>query len=261
MRNAKKEISERQKVLDAIKKDEVPPVRPSFRAPETLRSVSSLFNHGLITKVASDTAQKIARLNAKIGSQLNSGLLANILTQDKPIPLVLDESGQTVDASGKQIQLTAPVPTLKANIRAKKRDLFKTQMQESKPEEIQESTFFDSRIGVKPAIRLKRSLKFHEPGKFQQLAHKIRMKAQLEKLQNEISQIARKTGISSATKLALIAPKTEALNEDVPNLEWWDSVILVAGYPSEEDLSAIKISTITNLVEHPFQMRPPSEYS
>ena len=42
------------------------------------------------------------------------------------------------------------------------------------------------------------------------------MKAQLEKFQNEISQIARKTGI--ITKLALIAPKTE----EVPNVEWWD---------------------------------------
>jgi U4/U6 small nuclear ribonucleoprotein PRP3 len=81
-----------------------------------------------------------------------------------------------------------------------------------------------------------------------QMAERIRMKAQLEKLQNEISQIARKTGISSATKLALIAPKTEALNEDVPNIEWWDSVIL-----------NVSDSTITNLVEHPAQMRPPSK--
>ncbi|XP_033207455.1 uncharacterized protein LOC117167015 [Belonocnema kinseyi] len=259
MRNAKREISERQKVLDAIKKDDVlPPVRPSFRAPETLQSVSSMFNHGLLTKSDSETARKIALLNNSIVSKLNSGLLASIMAT-KPTPLILDESGKTVDVTGKEIQLTQPVPTLKANIRAKRRDLFKTQMQESKPEEIQESTFFDSRIGVKPAIRLKRALKFHDPGKFQQLAHKIRMKAQLEKLQNEISQIARKTGISSATKLALIAPKTEALNEDVPNMEWWDSVILVAGYPSEEDLSAIKISTITNLVEHPFQIRSPTE--
>ena len=54
----------------------------------------------------------------------------------------------------------------------------------------------------------------------------FRMKAQLEKLQNEISQIARKTGISSATKLALIAPKTDIHSEDVPAMEWWDSVIL-----------------------------------
>jgi U4/U6 small nuclear ribonucleoprotein PRP3 len=52
------------------------------------------------------------------------------------------------------------------------------------------------------------------------------LQAQLEKLQNEISQIAKKTGITSATKLALIAPKAEQREEEIPNVEWWDSVIL-----------------------------------
>lgn len=52
------------------------------------------------------------------------------------------------------------------------------------------------------------------------------VKAQLEKLQSEISQIAKKTGISSATKLAQIAPKEQA-EDHVPNVEWWDSVILL----------------------------------
>lgn len=117
-------------------------------------------------------------------------------------------------------------------------------------------------LGVKSAVRGKRALKFHEPGKFVQIADRIRVKAQLEKLQNEISQIARKTGISSATKLALIAPKTEALNEDVPNVEWWDSVILNGDYNSSVDdvNKVINANTITNLVEHPAQMRPPSKY-
>lgn len=114
---------------------------------------------------------------------------------------------------------------------------------------------------MKAAVRGKRALKFHEPGKFVQIAERIRVKAQLEKLQNEISQIARKTGISSATKLALIAPKTEALNEDVPIVEWWDSVILNGEYnPSMNDVKqVINVNTITNLVEHPAQMRPPSK--
>ena len=46
-------------------------------------------------------------------------------------------------------------------------------------------------------------------GKYMKLGQTIRTKAQLEKLQSEISSSARKTGISSATKLALIAPTTE----------------------------------------------------
>ena len=124
-------------------------------------------------------------------------------------------------------------------------------------------TFTFNFSAVKPAVRGKRALKFHEPGKFVQIAERVRMKSQLEKLQNEISQIARKTGISSATKLALIAPKTEALSEEVPNVEWWDSVILQEGYENAEsnDIEKIvKVSTITNLVEHPAQMRPPSKF-
>jgi hypothetical protein len=47
------------------------------------------------------------------------------------------------------------------------------------------------------------------------------MKDQLEKLQNEILQTANKTGITSATKPALNAPKAED-REEIPNAEWWD---------------------------------------
>ena len=261
MANAQREIEERKRALKAIKQEETAPVKPLLKTRDSLPTVGSMYNQGLLSKTDSDKARKIAALQAQIRSKLSSGLLGNVSVPDKPTPLILDESGRTVDITGKEVQLTQVVPTLKANIRAKKREEFKAQLQESKgPEEIQDTHFFDTRIGVKPAVRGKRTLKFHEPGKFQQLAERIRMKAQLEKLQNEISQIARKTGISSATKLALIAPKTEALSEDVPNVEWWDSVILTGGYPNEDEPTTIKSSTITNLVEHPTQMRPPSMY-
>ena len=56
--------------------------------------------------------------------------------------------------------------------------------------------------------------------------------AQLEKLQMEIAQAAKKTGIQASTKLALIAPKREMREGEVPNIEWWDSYIL----PSNIDL-------------------------
>ncbi|XP_034945371.1 uncharacterized protein Prp3 [Chelonus insularis] len=259
MANAQREIEERKRALKAIKQDDVS-IKPSFKARDPLPLVSSMYTQGLLSKTDSDRARKIAALQAQIKSKFNSGLLNNLNIPDKPTPLILDESGRTVDITGKEVQLTHVVPTLKANIRAKKREEFKAQLQESKgPEEIQDTHFFDTRIGVKIPTRGKRALKFHEPGKFQQLADRIRMKAQLEKLQNEISQIARKTGISSATKLALIAPKTEALIEDVPNVEWWDSVIMSSGYPTRDEQVQIKVTTITNLVEHPIQVKPPTE--
>lgn len=147
-------------------------------------------------------------------------------TSDKPAPLILDSEGRTIDVTGKEVQLTHVVPTLKANIRARKREVFSQQMHDKSSEETTESTFIDPRIPTKSSIRTKRALRFHEPGKFQQLAERMRMKFQLEKLQNEISQIARKTGISSAAKLAQLAPKGEDEVEEIPDMEWWDSVII-----------------------------------
>lgn len=54
----------------------------------------------------------------------------------------------------------------------------------------------------------------------------LRAKVQLEQLQSEIASVARKTGISSATKLALIAPSKELFDETIPIIEWWDAAIL-----------------------------------
>lgn len=257
-----KEIEQRKKELKVATKA----VKPIL-ANTDLTAVGSVYNQGFLSKIDSDKAKKMAALKAAIDSKLkNAGhLLANLPKPDKPVPLILNESGKMVDSSGKEIQLAHALPTLKANIRAKKREEFKAQLQDSKSyDDLQETHFFDNRIEVKPFQRGKRALKFHEQGKFVEMARRIRMKAQLEKLQNEISQSARKTGISSATKLALIAPKIEAHSEDVTNVEWWDSVIL-NGDDYNTDMSDInnyvKVSTITNLVEHPTQMRPPTEPS
>lgn len=42
----------------------------------------------------------------------------------------------------------------------------------------------------------------------------------------EIAQAAKKTGIQASTKLALIAPKKELGEGEIPHIEWWDSFIL-----------------------------------
>lgn len=81
----------------------------------------------------------------------------------------------------------------------------------------------------------------------------------MEKLQSEIFQIAKKTGISSAAKLALIAPKTPAMEDHVPDCEWWDSVIMTGDKFSLDATPTLKDEAISNLVEHPTQMRPPSK--
>lgn len=244
MANAQREIEERKKALsaNAQTKPETPSVNPE----------------------ESDRAKKIAFLQAQIKAKLSGISLTTIVPpiQEKPKPLILDEQGRTVDNAGRAINIPTLAPTLKANIRAKKKETFNKTTTHQERIVIEEGTkFVDDRINIKPAIRNKRALRFHEPGKFQQMAEKIRMKAKLEKLQNEISQIARKTGVSSATKLALIAPKQDSHSDDVPSMEWWDSVILSCDLNTMDgDKIAIRESAITNLIEHPTQMKPPSKY-
>lgn len=75
-------------------------------------------------------------LQAQIQSKLSTGVLPGVLSgissglnaaplgslipqrpaqQEKPVPLILDSEGRTVDSSGKEVQLTHLVPSLKVN--------------------------------------------------------------------------------------------------------------------------------------------------
>lgn len=82
----------------------------------------------------------------------------------------------------------------------------------------------------------------------------------MEKLQKQIQSIAKKTGISSAAKLAMVAPKKE-LDEETPEAEWWDRGILPSQSYDDldrqtEDIEGL-LQGITNLIEHPIQKEPP----
>lgn len=236
---------------------------------------------------AIEKARKAAELQARIQSQLamkpgilgalgNTGphnlvALANLHAMgiappkveakevNKPTPLILDDKGRTVDASGKEVELTHRMPTLKANIRAVKREQFRQQLKEKPGDDLESTSYFDQRVSITPAQRPRRGFKFHEQGRFEKIAQRIRTKAQLERLQSEIAQAAKKTGIQASTKLALIAPKKEIGEGEVPNIEWWDSFIL----PSNIDLTPdtkfeeFELFGVTNLVEHPAQISPP----
>ncbi|KAG8560353.1 hypothetical protein GDO81_014938 [Engystomops pustulosus] len=230
---------------------------------------------------AIEKARKAAELQARIQAQLSlkPGLIGNtnmvglanlhamgiappkveLKDQTKPTPLILDDQGRTVDATGKEIELTHRMPTLKANIRAVKREQFKQQLKEKPSDDLESNTFFDPRVTITPSQRTKRSFKFHERGKFEKIAQRLRTKAQLEKLQAEISQAAKKTGIQTTTRLALIAPKKEIKEGEIPDNEWWDSFILPHGADLRPEALAVRkdFHGITNLVEHPAQLSPP----
>lgn len=175
MANAQKEIEERKRTLDAPKNNIV-----NTNVPIPTPSIYGI-PMGLMNRGDADKARKIAQLQAQIKNKLSSGILANTVIQipvapDKPTPLILDDEGRTIDKSGKAVQLTHVAPTLKANIRAKKREQFRSHQGEKITEESAETKFYDSRIGAKPPLRNKRALRFHEPGKFVQLAERQRMR-------------------------------------------------------------------------------------
>ena len=58
-----------------------------------------------------------------------------------------------------------------------------------------------------PAVRKSRQLVFHKKGKFEEMANRQRAKEKLEKLQQEIAQIAKRTGIAVDNKVTIIQPK------------------------------------------------------
>ncbi|XP_071941694.1 U4/U6 small nuclear ribonucleoprotein Prp3-like [Antedon mediterranea] len=249
MVQARKQITARKEQIDALsmmRKPAIPTLMPESQSQ-------------LLAKEALDKAKRAAEIQARIQAQMASSGLGKHLS--KPTPLILDDQGRTIDASGNTIQLTQRMPTLKANIRAKKREEFKAV--QDKPDIQLDDThkFFDQRVTLQPAVRPRRGFKFHEKGKYQMVAQRVRAKAQLEKLQSEIAQAAKKTGISSAARLALIQPKKTFRENEIPDVEWWDSVILkVDSYAGLDGKDKNEyIVGVTHLVEHPIQLKPPSD--
>ncbi|NXG40826.1 PRPF3 protein, partial [Psilopogon haemacephalus] len=285
MEAATRQIEERKKQLSFISPPTPQPKISSSSQSERLPIGNTIQPSQAATFMndAIEKARKAAELQARIQAQLalKPGLIGNanmvglanlhamgiappkveLKDQTKPTPLILDEQGRTVDATGKEIELTHRMPTLKANIRAVKREQFKQQLKEKPSEDMESNTYFDPRVSITPAQRQKRTFKFHEKGKFEKIAQRLRTKAQLEKLQAEISQAARKTGIHTSTKLALITPKKELKEGEIPEIEWWDSYIIPNGLDLKGGTSSKRDEYfgITNLVEHPAQLSPPGD--
>ena len=85
--------------------------------------------------------------------------------------------------------------------------------------------------------------------------------AQLEKLQKQIQETAKKTGITSAAKLAKVMKADELDSKVIPNVEWWDKAILPnQKYEVLYGTGGDRYVGVTNLVEHPLQKDLPSKF-
>lgn len=76
------------------------------------------------------------------------------------------------------------------------------------------------------ARRVRKAFNFVEKGTYEMQAAKERIQAKLSKLQNTISTAAKQTGISSAVRLAIVTPAAAEVSDDLPDIEWWDRVLL-----------------------------------
>lgn len=110
---------------------------------------------------------------------------------------------------------------------------FTTPMPSTKPTQIKKKEpdiieYLDPRLSVKSAQRSRRpTFEFKAQGEFEKLANVQRSKAKLDKLQSEISRVAKHTGISSAVKLAIVTPSGMEMNDAyIPKIEWWDEIVL-----------------------------------
>merc|ERR1712080_308340 len=155
-------------------------------------------------------------LPIKSTAELNA---ISITEMTKPAAVVLDEEGNAIDqATGRQIQISQRMPTLKINIREKKKEQLKLNADFVMPLE-EEEKFHDYRVHTPlNAQRGRRSFTFHLQGKFQQLGQKMRAKAQMEKLKSQIQAVAKKTGISSAAKLAQVAKEEDKESKYIPDV-------------------------------------------
>ncbi|KAI0978586.1 hypothetical protein GJ496_007402 [Pomphorhynchus laevis] len=238
-------------------------------------------------------AKQLVDLQSRISMQMGS--LANVLgvseERERPVYVTIDRDGRTIDTrTGQILHMESRLPTLKANIRAQRHDISRgtasvlpsenrtTFMQLSpvkkkslSPPSLPATTQFysqhvDSRVIMKPVVKQKRKgFNFVNKGKYEELAKKMRAKERLELLQKDIEENVKKTKIVAESKYVLIHQSRKSLQEVIPNIEWWDTVIIhdrnydrLIGNPEQDKK---RLFGISNLVEHPMQIKPQASHN
>ena len=164
---------------------------------------------------------------------------------------------EQIAAAQKNLQLSSQLGSIRPPIQQHQRPASTTPSIADKKEHAVEgrgkneavNPYWDSSQKSEINVRRPRTLRFIEKGKFEAEAQQLRAKEQLEKLQKQITESARKAGMESVVDIDI-----SVLQETIPEVEWWDSVILKA--PSYDDLDTmVKYETITHYVQHPVPIK------
>lgn len=242
--------------------------KPSDRLKETVLRPEEA---SAFTQLHMEKMQRLNEMKSRISkgvSNLNlktPALVLDAMSSEQLVPAAIKrEPGQAaVTKSDQKIEEKKPTPAQAAALL-----LQKAEPDSSTGSGMAIQEFLDPRLHLKPAIRSRRLLEFKAPGSYEKLAKIQRSKAKLERLQSEIEKAAKQTGISSAVKLAIVTPTglpETSTGEYIPEVEWWDEVVLGNGkqyndIPSLEQAPVERYAdTITDLVEHPIQLKPPDE--
>eukprot|EP00897_Mesotaenium_endlicherianum_P004436 jgi/Mesen1/401/ME000010S_10855 len=196
--------------------------------------------------------------------------------QKKPPRLKLDAQGRLVDEEGNVMEepKTGPMSTLKVNINKQKKEAFKILRPELE-EDPQDNPFYDPRMGserLKLVRPRKASFQFVEEGQWTRQAEGQRFRAQFGEAKAKelrVKQAAMAKAKDEDVNPNLIAVgerapadvKEEKPLDPIPDVEWWDAVLLPSkSYGNVQgDAFNIREDKITLYVEHPVPIEPPAE--
>eukprot|EP00188_Purpureofilum_apyrenoidigerum_P004407 Plantae.Rhodophyta-Purpureofilum_apyrenoidigerum.ctg4976.p1 GENE.Plantae.Rhodophyta-Purpureofilum_apyrenoidigerum.ctg4976~~Plantae.Rhodophyta-Purpureofilum_apyrenoidigerum.ctg4976.p1 ORF type:complete len:540 (+),score=129.45 Plantae.Rhodophyta-Purpureofilum_apyrenoidigerum.ctg4976:194-1813(+) len=193
-----------------------------------------------ISSVADRLAQLEAKVMPKLGQVLAGGIQSDATGLKTPLKMELSSipikpvTSLTVNVN------KARQEKLKKTLRVEKSDLLETDPSKNK--------YFDPRLNLAPATRPQRQgFRFVEEGTFVSKGEKIREKAELERIQEELRQKEKST--SSAPQVLLL--KSEE-TEEIPEVEWWDIPFLVnSSYDDLENTDSLREDRVTKFVHHP----------
>lgn len=189
--------------------------------------------------------------------------------------LRLDAQGREIDEHGNVLEKTkiSTLSTLKVNINKQKKESFQILHPELEEDPVN-SPFFDLSMGIdkKKLLRSKRpSFQFVEEGRWSKQAEIMRLKSQFGEAQAKEMKL-KQAAFAKAKAEADINPnlievservpmKEEKPRDPIPDVEWWDAVLLPSGSyrdVNEGDLK-VKMEKLTIYVEHPVPIEPPAE--
>ncbi|XP_061372229.1 protein RDM16 isoform X2 [Gastrolobium bilobum] len=246
-------------------------------------SIATLPNYEAVRRAQELAARMGFRQDPQFAPLINmfpGQMVADVAIPQKPTKapvLRLDAHGREIDEYGNVVNVTKPsnLSTLKVNINKQKKDAFEIlkPVLDIDPES---NPHFDERMGINKTklLRPKRmNFQFVEEGKWSKDAETIKLKskfgeAQAKEQKAKQAQLAKAKAAPDINPNLIEIPESvrikEKPKEQIPEIEWWDMLILKSG--SYGDLAnetigedKLRMDRVSFYVEHPRPIEPPAE--